>query len=258
LNRESGVDCGVVIDCQKALEYNLSVYNDSSLTATQKAKKYITNYDFPTGSDDFDWSAVLNLEFDPTDPQKFVFAANFKRYTAMCFAIHNDFNNSSFGQSQISKAKIKKETNFTRYKAPDRFITYLKRDFQPLQAMSVDLDFGYTRVFDFFVVGQIYTKTPVSTDVGTNLIAKAKEALALYFAPANRSYGSYPTVMEIVETITNCDENIAYFDAGSPATNLINWYGCDIEYFNMISFARYVEPSLSDNIRIAPTCLISN
>lgn len=30
LNREAGVDCGIVIDCQKALEINLAIYNDSS------------------------------------------------------------------------------------------------------------------------------------------------------------------------------------------------------------------------------------
>lgn len=38
LNREAGIDCGVVIDCQKALEINLAIYNDDSLTQDQKQK----------------------------------------------------------------------------------------------------------------------------------------------------------------------------------------------------------------------------
>ena len=42
LNREPGVDCGVVIDCQKALEINMSIYNDENLSDSQKRKMYIT------------------------------------------------------------------------------------------------------------------------------------------------------------------------------------------------------------------------
>ena len=112
LNREAGIDCGVVIDCQKALEINLAIYNDDSLTQDQKQKMYITNYDFPEGPNDIDWQSALDLEFDPTDPNKFVFAANFKQYTAMCFAIHNDFKPSSYGRGSTSLAQTKNTTHF--------------------------------------------------------------------------------------------------------------------------------------------------
>ena len=257
LSREPGVDCGVVVDCQKVLEYNLSIYNNKNLTSGQKSKMYVTNYDFPAGSDDFDWGAVLNLGFDPSDPNKYVFSTNFKRYTAMCFAIHNDFQNSAYGQGQISKAQIKNTTNFMRYKPPAQFINLVERDYAPLKAMSVDIEFGYARIFNFYVVGQIYTYQPVSGDVGANLIAKVKEALALYFAPSVRSFGKMPTAMEIVEVIQNCDSNIKYFDASSPVANIISWKDCDPEYFNLISFARFVDPGeTSNNIRIEPSCLI--
>ena len=94
LNREPGVDCGYVLDCQKALELNLAVYNDQNLTEAEKSKMYITNADFPAGSLTYDWSDVLDLGFNPEDPNRFVFAANFKPYTAMCFAIHNNFKES--------------------------------------------------------------------------------------------------------------------------------------------------------------------
>lgn len=258
INREPGVDCGVVVDCQKALEYNLAVYNDTTLTATQKAKKYITNSDFPAGADDFDWSAVLNLEFDPSDPQKFVFSTNFKRATAMTFCIHNDFKNSSFGQGQVGEAYVKTTKNFIRYKPPQRFLDYINEDYKPLGAMSVDLDFGYTRLFNFTIIGQIYTTAPVSSDVAANIVEKAKEALALFYAPVNRRYGQPPTVKEIIDVIQNADDHISYFDAGNTLVNLIEWLDCDIEYFNYISFARYI-PSLdtSETIIVSPSCIIS-
>lgn len=256
INREPGVDVGIVIDCQKAVEYNLSVYNDSSLTTAQKAKKYISNNDFPAGSDDFDWGAVLNLEFDPSDPNKFVFASNFKRMTAMTFLIHNDFQNSSFGKGQVSTAYIKNTTNFIRYKAPAQFLDYVVKDYTPLGALTVDLEFGYTRLFNFTVIGQIFTKQPVSKDVAATIVNKAKTALSLFYAPSNRDYNKLPTMMEIVETIQNADERISYFDAGSRGANAIEWIKCDIEYFNLISFARYIgNLDSSETLIIAPSCI---
>src|SRR5699024_1720476 len=100
LLREPGVNTGVVIDCQKALDINLAIYNDENLTDAQKSKMYITNYDFPAGDPIFNWEEVLGLGFDPTDPDKYVFAANFQRYTAMCFAITNNFQSSNYGSGQ--------------------------------------------------------------------------------------------------------------------------------------------------------------
>lgn len=253
LNREPGVDCGYVLDCQKALELNLAVYNNDNLSDAEKAKMYITNQDFPAGTVNVDWSNVLNLGFDPEDPNKFIFAANFKPYTAMCFAIHNNFQSSTWGPDQISTAQIENGINFMRYKPPVRFIDAIKRDYRPLQAMTVDIDFGYLRVFTFYVIGQIYPKNPVSSDVAANIITRVKEALSLYFDPAARSIGQMPTVMEVVDVIRNADSRIDYFDGGSLKNPIINWYDCDIGYFNAISFARFLEPAVtSKTIRIAP------
>lgn len=259
LSREPGVDCAYVIDCQKALDINLAIYNDENLTDSQKSKKYITKYDFPEGDTNFDWTNILQLGFDPTDPQKYVFAANFKTYTAMCYAIHNDFKNSSWGQGQTSNAQINKKPLFIQYKPPAQFINNIIRDYRPLQAMSVEIQFGYLRIFKFYVTGQIYTKKPVTQDVGNNLIAKVKEALALYFAPANREIGVLPTYQEIVETCVSADSRIRWFDMGSPGTTNygIIWTECDIDCFNAISFAKFEDPGESSlNIRIHPECLV--
>lgn len=256
LNREAGVDCGVVIDCQKALEINMAIYNDDSLTSDQKKKMYITNYDFPEGNNDIDWESALDLEFDPTDPNKFVFAANFKTYTAMCFAIHNDFQPSSYGRGQTSIAQTKSNTNFVRYKPPQLVIDNILADYRPLQSLSVDMQFGYARIFKFYVVGTIYTKIPVSESTAYNLILKAKEALALFFAPANRHFGQKPTLTEAVDVIENCDKNIKYFDAGSSSSECIRWDECNPQYINYISFCRYSDYTLSSTIRVSPTCVV--
>lgn len=256
LNREAGVDCGVVIDCQKALEINMAIYNDDSLTSDQKKKMYITNYDFPEGNNDIDWESALDLEFDPTDPNKFVFAANFKTYTAMCFAVHNDFQPSSYGRGQTSIAQTKSNTNFVRYKPPQLVIDNILADYRPLQSLSVDIQFGYARIFKFYVVGTIYTKVPVSESTAYNLILKAKEALSLFFAPANRQFGQKPTLTEAVDVIENCDKNIKYFDAGSSNSDCIRWDECNPQYINYISFCRYSDYTLSSTIRVSPACIV--
>lgn len=256
LRREAGVDAGLVIDCQKALEINLSIYNNKNLTDGQKAKQYITNYDFPAGDPIYDWKSVLGLNFDPSDPQKFVFATNFKTYTAMCFAIHNDFKDSRWGRGQTSTAQISRTKQFDRYKPPLMFIDAVKRDYAPLQAMSVELEFGYLRVFKFRVVGTIRPLKPVSQDVANNILALVKEALSMYYAPANRELGVKPNVSEIIDIVEGADSRIRHFDPGSLKTECIVWDDCDIDYFNPISFARYVNTEGSVDLRIDPSFII--
>ena len=86
-----------------------------------------------------------------------------------------------------------------------------------------------------------------------------KEALTLYFHPTNRNFGVKPTLIEIVDIIRNADSRIDYFDAGSAKTSGIVWDKCDIQYFNPISFARFVDPGdTSQNIRIAPDYIVKN
>ena len=256
LNREPGVDCGVVIDCQKALEINQAIFDDTNLTDTQKSKMYISNYDFPKGTANIDWTPMLNAKYDVDNTTKFI--SNFKTYTAMCFAIHNDFQSSVWGNGQVATATIRNDTMFKRYKPPVQFIDNIIRDYRPLQAMSVELQFGYLRLFEFYVIGQIYPKKPVSESVAKNIISKVKEALSLYFAPSNRAMGQKPTLIEIVKVIQNADDRIDYFDAGSLSNNIIKWLDCDIDYFNPISFARYVPlaANMTGDLQIAPEYIV--
>ena len=310
LNREAGVDCGIVLDCQKALETNLAIYQDTNLSNSEKRKMYITNYDFPQGESDLDWLSKVDTELlitktthrlsseetletvaklygvtladllaynnltesselypgyllkipvgKYTEPS-IEFITNFKTYTAMCYAIHNDFAmTTNWGRSQTSSAKYANRQVFIKYKPPQQFIDAVKRDFRPLQAMSVELEFGDVRVFPFYVAGQIYTKKPVSNDVARTIIAQVKENLALYFSPANRHMGQKPTTMEIVKVVQNSDTRIDYFDAGSVTNPVIVWNNCDPAYINIISFCRFTDPgSTATNLTVAPECIVS-
>jgi hypothetical protein len=50
---------------------------------------------------------------------------------------------------------------------------------------------------------------------------------------------------------------IRYFDAGKLNVSLINWAGCDIGYFNPISYARLINPTdITDNIIVSPEWIL--
>ena len=60
-----------------------------------------------------------------------------------------------------------------------------------------------------------------------------------------------------VETIENCDPGIRHFDPGAPKSYGIEYYSCDIEYFNPISFARYAPLQNSTiDIRVNPAYIV--
>lgn len=255
LNREPGVDCGVVLDCQKAFEINLAIYNNSSLSDAEKVKMYINSDDFPQGDSNFDWGAVLG--FNPENPKSFKFKANFKTNTAMCYAIHNDFKNSSWGNGSEYFARFKNRIQFTRYMPPKQFVDDVIRDYIPIRALSTNIEFGYLRIFPWYVVGQIYPKQPVDRSTADMLVKLVKEKLAIFFAPANRKVGIKPTVMEIVDIVRNADSRIDYFDVGSARHSPINYKDCDIECFNAISYAKYDDPGDSaNNIIVAPEYVV--
>ena len=278
IRREAGVDCGTVIDCQKALETNIAIYKDTSLTDTQKRKMYITDKDFPVDKQSrLNWRNILS-DMGISVNDKLPFECRFKTLSAICYVVHNDFKDDTYMPPEFVDVKPENyvaqtgsySANYIQYKPSIAFTNGIMRDFRGLQAMTVDLLFGYARVFPWYVVGEIYPKNPVSKSVGDVIVQNVKEALAIYFAPANRQFGQKPTVMEVVEVIQNADSHIRYFDAGSLHNPVINWgerrtlngnsyiAKFDIEYFNPISFARYQDVGdTEDNIRIAPSWIIT-
>jgi hypothetical protein len=289
IKREAGVDSGLVIDCQKALEINVAIYKSTSLTEAQKNKQYIGPTDFPIAkTNTLNWRNILidmGISENDLKGNNLPFPCNFQTYSAMCFCIHNDFDDATdYTPSEFIDVAPEKYTNgklnysavdmpamnYTRYRPPISFLDGIMADYRGLGALSVDLQFGYARISPWYVVGEIYPKTPVSRETGNVLIAKAKEALALYFSAGNRDFGQKPTTMEVVNVIENSSDNIRYFDAGSLKNPVINWgerktfannqtmmVSYDIDYFNPISFAKYQDVGdAADNIRIAPEWLI--
>jgi hypothetical protein len=284
LNREPGVDCGVVLDCQKVYEINRAIYENEDLTEAQKIKMYITSADFPLSDhpmSDTAWSERLKTQFN-LDSKALQYFPQFKQYAAVCFAVHNNFEDSNFGRTQYSsdsdttKVQYKDGVgSYKQYKPPAMYCAKVVDDYRPLQAMTVELTFGWARIFPWFVVGQIYPVNPVSTDTATTIINNVKEALKLYFAPENRKFGQKPTVMEVVTVIQSADSRIRYFDAGSLSNPVINWgytswrngkvvfTKVDTDAFNPISFARYQDvesdgTAATANIRTAPEYLIKD
>lgn len=276
LRNEPGVDCGLVIDCQKAYEINKAIYESTEYTATQKAKMYITSNDFPVSDTPvLKWDTILKTEFD-ADKSAAKYFPEFKPYTAMCFAIHNDFQSSNFGEARYGQTSVDSQiqyqssgNGYKQYKPPAMFISHVIEDYRPLQAMTVELQFGWARIFPWYVVGQIYPVRPLSQDNAASLVAIVKEALRLYFAPANRQFGQKPTVMEVVDVVQSASDLIRYFDAGSLNNPIINWGYCetehgevvirkvDIECFNPISYAKYEDVgSALNNIRVAPDYIL--
>lgn len=257
LRREAGVDCAFVMDCQKALETNLAIYHDKSLTDEERDHMYIKESDFPLSHNDyFNWREIIDLKENDT---KIPFTCNFRTYTAVCYVIDNDFD-----------GVIEYKPHYLTYIPNSTFLEGINDDFRPLQAMSVELEFGHSRIFPWFVVGQIYPHKMVSEEEAKNLVMKVKESLAIYFSPANRSFGQRPTVMEVVNVVETADPNIRYFDAGSLSYPIIN-YGIpyknesgeyiikfdDMSYFNPVSFAKYSDVGDNeDNIRVSPDWII--
>ena len=289
IHREAGVDSGLVIDCQKALEINLAIYKNTSLTKAQKRKQYLSNDDFPISTtNNYSWRNILRDAGVSEDDMKsgtLPFPCNFKTNAAMAYVIHNDFIDAMAytpaayidgnGDRLINQVSSNTNTDmptvsYTRYKAPMSVLDNIMADYRALGALSVDLLFGSARIFPWYVIGEIYPKNPVSVETGKVIVAKVKEALALYFAAANRNFGQKPTTMEVVEVIQNAHDSIRYFDAGSLKNPVINWgerrtsrngqqivVQYDIEYFNPVSFARYQDVGEDqDNIRIAPDWII--
>ena len=69
--------------------------------------------------------------------------------------------------------------------------------------------------------------------------------------------GEHPEMWNInhADVITKIHRD--YFDAGSLSNPVIVWNNCDVNYFNIISFAKYTDlGSAATNLRVAPECLI--
>jgi hypothetical protein len=267
-----GINTGVVLDCQKALEINMAIYSHPLIPANRKDGQYITRRDWNRGGTGsnyvIDWESGIG--YDPEDPTNLLFDANFKTHTAMCFGIWNDFDISEITTDTDLYSEIQTTGgHFHRYKPSNKVQELIRADYEALQVLGTTIGFGYVRVFNWFAVGTLYTHRPVSKQNAELLIRKVKQAIAIAYAPGNARMSEKPKLLDLTEVVKKADENIRFFDPGAIGHPAIEYdEGMNIDFFNFISFARYIdEPAnpvrmgrLADgspwrSIVVAPECI---
>jgi hypothetical protein len=239
-----GINTGVVIDCQKALEINEAIYQHKLIPTYKKDGQYITNRDFSRSNYVVDWESALG--YNPENPNDFIFDANFKTHTAMCFGIWNDFDMTQVtSDTDLYSDMRTNDGKFHRYKPSSKVQELIRADYEALKVISSTINFGYVRVFNWFAVGTIYTHRPVSVQNAELLVNKVKQALSIAYAPGNARMSEKPRLLDVTEVIKEADENIRFFDPGSIGHPAIEYdENMDIDFFNFISFARYIgEPA---------------
>lgn len=250
IRRQPGIDTGIAVDCQKALEVNWAYKFDEDMTEELKPKKYIMpgpdvnqGYDFPG------WTAS-----DPYDPLKgtmytiggksYEFPHKFKINKLLFFCIFNNFlENWSTGlineegkqckiggaaewegdTSEWSTEMVSTEHPYRRYRPSETIRAMITEQYLKTYNLTCDIDFGWVRVFEWSVNGIIWTNEPVAQSEADNIVQIVLKALRIRFHAANMEIGVLPRMMDIVDCVQQCDSRIRYFDAGLLNKPMINW-----------------------------------
>lgn len=250
IRRQPGIDAGIAVDCQKALEVNWAYKFDEDMAEELKPKKYIMpgpdvnqGYDFPG------WIAS-----DPYDPLKgtmytiggksYEFPHKFRINKLLFFCIFNNFlENWSTGlineegkqcmiggasewegdTSEWSTEMVSTEHPYRRYRPSETIRAMITEQYLRTYNLTCDIDFGWVRVFEWSVNGIIWTNEPVTQSEADNLVQIVLKALRIRFHAANMEIGVLPRMMDIVDCVQQCDSRIRYFDAGLLNKPMINW-----------------------------------
>lgn len=250
IRRQPGIDTGIAVDCQKALEVNWAYKFDEDMAEELKPKKYIMpgpdvnqGYDFPG------WTAS-----DPYDPLKgtmytiggksYEFPHKFKINKLLFFCIFNNFlENWSTGlineegkqckiggaaewegdTSEWSTEMVSTEHPYRRYRPSETIRAMITEQYLKTYNLTCDIDFGWVRVFEWSVNGIIWTNEPVAQSEADNIVQIVLKAIRIRFHAANMEIGVLPRMMDIVDCVQQCDSRIRYFDAGLLNKPMINW-----------------------------------
>lgn len=250
IRRQPGINTGIAVDCQKALEVNWAYKFDEDMAEELKPKKYIMpgpdvnqGYDFPG------WTAS-----DPYDPLKgtmytiggksYEFPHKFKINKLLFFCIFNNFlENWSTGlineegkqckiggaaewegdTSEWSTEMVSTEHPYRRYRPSETIRAMITEQYLKTYNLTCDIDFGWVRVFEWSVNGIIWTNEPVAQSEADNIVQIVLKALRIRFHAANMEIGVLPRMMDIVDCVQQCDSRIRYFDAGLLNKPMINW-----------------------------------
>lgn len=250
IRRQPGIDTGIAIDCQKALEINWAYKFDEDMDESLKPKKYLypgpdvnKGYDFPgwVVSDAYDPLVDTMFTIGGTD---YAFPHKFQTRSLLFYCIFNNFlDRWSTGYtgddgkqyeldgvsewegdtSEWSTEMVDKDHPYRRYR-PSRVIReMITRNYLDTYNLSADVSFGWLRVFEWSVNGIIWTNEPVTQTEADNLVEVVLKALRLRFHASNMEIGVLPRQMDIVDCVQNADSRIRYFDAGLLNKPMINW-----------------------------------
>ena len=276
IRRQPGIDTGIAVDCQKALETNWAYRFDEDMDDSLKPLKYLypgdmrKGYDFPHQVDAF------GTEYDPIADSDFDFPHEFRTASLIYYCIFNNFLESwdtGYVRADGSRCTIDGSTEwegdtaewssemadkghpYRRYRPSAEIRRMIKAKYADTYNLSAAVDFGWLRVFEWTVNGIIWTKEPIEPSDEQGLIDTVIRALRVRFHAANMEIGVLPRQMDIVDCIMNADSRIKYFDAGLLNKPMIEWGPVrdykgdvtnsnilyDISYFNSISFARFLD-----------------
>lgn len=280
IKRQPGISTGIAVDCQKAFEINWGYRYDENMDDSFRNKKYLkpgnplSGGDFPNNIDSNGrvWDPLLGADVD--------FPHEFLVYKLIFFSIFNNFlmnwNDGNLTQQTAEWAAT--DQPYRRYRPGQYVRNQLKNNYLDTYNLSCSVDFGFLRVFEWKVNGVIYTKKPISTADAEALVNTVMSALRLRFNAINMDIGVLPRMLDVVECVQNADSRIQYFDAGLINKPMIEWcpvrnynnqitsndFICDIDYFNHISFARFIDGDTENisvdnpmsNISVARECIL--
>ena len=276
IRRQPGIDNGIAVDCQKALEINWAYYFDEDMDESLKPLKYLypgvltDGTDFPVAVDS------RGVTYDPLADSNLEFPHNFKTNSVLWYCVFNNFldrwntgyiNNNGKqcmfdgatewdgDTSEWSNEMVDTAHPYRRYRPSAEIREMITAKYKETYNLTAKVDFGWLRVFEWSVNGIIWTKEPVTQGEADGIVETVIRALRVRFHAANVEIGELPRQMDIVECITNADSRIRYFDAGLLNKPMINWgpvrdgrgnitdssITYDIKYFNAISFARFLD-----------------
>ena len=143
---------------------------------------------------------------------------------------------------------------FRRYQIDDEVQNSLQTKIKSTKVVTVDVKFPEIRVFDWRVKGTLFLYEPVSELESESIISIVIDALQAKFTPEYVGFGNKIRYMDVIDTISNCDSRIKYFDAGYGTDPLIDYAECfDVEnYFNDISIMRFNQYSVPSDGNTAP------
>lgn len=250
IRRQPGIDTGIAVDCQKALEINWAYKFDEDMDEDLKPKKYL--YPGPNVDEGYDF--IGWKESDPYDPLKgtmftiggtdYNFPHKFKTYSLLYFCIFNNFQdrwNTGYkdeegnmytigagaewdgSTSEWSSEMVDREHPYRRYRPSETIRAMITKKYLETYNLSADVSFGWLRVFEWSVNGIIWTNEPVTQSEADNLVDIVIKSLRIRFHAANMEIGVLPRQMDIVDCVQNADSRIRYFDAGLLNKPMINW-----------------------------------